>query len=173
MDRPMHRQLRLWYPPPLLLLVYTESALTIVDQCPGPANFKCCQSGGGGGTPIIPTNKCKPHVVTNGYIILKEFPGKIHTVWCYANKPGDHGTGTALDLMVERRNPIGQTIAEWTMNNHARLKVKYIIWGQRIWNVEVDKTPRPWAQWRQMEDRGDDTANHWYVVYDARVDLRC
>jgi len=63
--------------------------------------------------------------------------------------------------MVERRNPIGQTIAEWTMNNHARLKVKYIIWGQRIWEVSVDKTPRDWERWKKMEDRGDDTANHW------------
>lgn len=146
------------------LVCYTEPALTRVDQCPGPTDFKCCQaSGEGGGIPHIPTNKCQPHVVTSGYIILNQFPGKVHTVWCYANKPGDHGTGTALDLMVERRNPIGQTIAEWTMNNHARLKVKYIIWGQRIWEVSVDKTPRDWEQWKKMEDRGDDTANHWYV----------
>ncbi|KAG0638127.1 hypothetical protein HOY80DRAFT_969066 [Tuber brumale] len=135
---------------------------TVSSQCPGPANFKCCQgSGGDGDIPTIPTNKCQPHVVTNGYIILNQFPGKVHTVWCYANKPGDHGTGTALDLMVQNRNPIGRTIAEWTMDNHARLKVKYIIWGQRIWNVEVDKTPRPWVQWRHMEDRGSDTQNHW------------
>lgn len=102
-------------------------------------------------------------MVTNGYIILNQFPNKVHTVWCYASKPGDHGTGTALDLMVGNRNPIGQTIAEWTMENHERLKVKYIIWGQRIWNVEREGTPRPWTRWRQMDNRGDDTANHWYV----------
>ncbi|PWW74098.1 hypothetical protein C7212DRAFT_283294 [Tuber magnatum] len=135
--------------------------------CPNdPDDIRCCTKttcDGGDGIPTIPTNKCQSHVVTNGYIILNQFPHKIHTVWCYANKPGDHGTGTALDLMVGNRNPIGQTIAEWTMENHGRLKVKYIIWGQRIWNVEVEGTPRPWAQWRRMDDRGDDTANHWYV----------
>ncbi|RPA92699.1 hypothetical protein L873DRAFT_1817221 [Choiromyces venosus 120613-1] len=137
------------------------SGTSVSNQCPGPGGFKCCQPSSGGSIPTIPANKCKPHVVSNGYIILNQFPGKVHTVWCYANKPGDHGTGTALDLMVQDRNIIGQTIAEWTMNNHARLMVKYIIWGQKIWNVEVDKTPRAWSQWRAMEDRGSDTANHW------------
>jgi hypothetical protein len=112
--------------------------------------------------------------------ILREFPGKVHTVWCYANKPGDHGRGLALDLMVkacfrgylrlqkkdsnfveQNRDPIGRTMAEWIMNNHSSLRVKYVIWGQKIWNVEVDKTPKAWTSWRGMEDRGDDTANHW------------
>ena len=41
----------------------------------------------------------------------------------------DHGLGLALDLMVVNRSPIGRTIAEWVMNNHASLSVKYVIWG--------------------------------------------
>ncbi|KAI5842770.1 hypothetical protein BZA05DRAFT_411804 [Tricharina praecox] len=131
----------------------------VSNLCPGPADFKCCQPSGG--NPTIPTSNCKSHVVTNGYKILNQFPGKVHTVWCYANKPGDHGLGLALDLMVPNRSAIGQTIAEWTMNNHSSLKVKYIIWGQKIWNREVDVNPKAWASWRSMEDRGSDTANHW------------
>jgi len=52
------------------------------DLCPGPADFMCCPPL----IPEIPTANCKPHVVTNGYKILNQFPGKVHTVWCYANK---------------------------------------------------------------------------------------
>jgi len=33
--------------------------------------------------------------------------------------------------------------------------------GQKIWNVQVDVTPKAWTSWRAMEDRGSDTANHW------------
>ncbi|KAF8416644.1 hypothetical protein EV426DRAFT_415498 [Tirmania nivea] len=135
------------------------SGTTVSNKCPGPANFKCCE--GKGSTPTIPTNKCKPHVVASGKKILAQFPGAIHTVWCYANKPGDHGLGLALDLMVGARNPIGRTIAEWVMNNHSSLKVKYVIWGQKIWDVRSDKNPKPWTSWKQMEDRGSITANHW------------
>jgi hypothetical protein len=82
-------------------------------------------------------------------------------VWCYANKPGDHGTGTALDLMIKNRDPIGRTMAEWVMNNQARLRVKYVIWGQKIWDVQAGDKPKPWTSWKQMENRGDDTQNHW------------
>lgn len=89
--------------------------------------------------------------------------------------------------MVPNRDPVGRVIAEWVMNSAARLGVKYVIWwvalcgwvgggrklemltgsmgcrGQKIWNVEVDTAPKAWTSWRAMEDRGDDTANHWYV----------
>ena len=54
--------------------------------CPGPADFKCCQPNTG--IPNIPTSNCKSHVVTNGYTILNQFPGSVHTVWCYADKEG-------------------------------------------------------------------------------------
>ncbi|CCX33940.1 hypothetical protein FPQ18DRAFT_376327 [Pyronema domesticum] len=133
------------------------------NLCPGPAGFKCCTAGGspGGGIPSIPTRNCKQHVIDGGYIILRQFPGVVHTVWCYANKPGDHGTGTALDLMIKNRDPIGRTMAEWVMNNQARLRVKYVIWGQKIWDVQAGDKPKPWTSWKQMENRGDDTQNHW------------
>jgi hypothetical protein len=48
------------------------------------------------------------------------------------------------------------------MNNRATLNLKYVIWGQRIWNPSQDKVG-PWTGWRGMEDRGDVTQNHWYV----------
>ena len=47
------------------------------------------------------------------------------------------------------------------MRNRAGLNLKYIIWGQKIWNPSRDAVG-PWTGWRGMEDRGSITANHWY-----------
>lgn len=49
------------------------------------------------------------------------------------------------------------------MDNHKSLNVMYIIWGQKIWNPSNGEAPTPWKNWRQMEDRGSVTNNHWYV----------
>lgn len=46
------------------------------------------------------------------------------------------------------------------MNNRATLDLKYVIWGQRIWETGIHAV-KPWAEWKPMEDRGDITANHW------------
>jgi len=46
------------------------------------------------------------------------------------------------------------------MNNRGTLNLKYVIWGQKIWNPSVDGV-MSWSSWRTMEDRGDITANHW------------
>jgi len=32
----------------------------------------------------------------------------------------------------------GREIAEWVMNNRGTLKLKYVIWGQKIWNPSRD-----------------------------------
>jgi len=58
----------------------------------------------------------------------------------------------------------GQALAEWAMRNAAAQKVKYIIWGQRIWNPSVDAV-KTWPSWRVMEDRGSITDNHWDHVH--------
>jgi hypothetical protein len=58
----------------------------------------------------------------------------------------------------------GEEIAEWVMNNRAALNLKYVIWGQRIWNPSQDSV-KNWDQWRTMEDRGDLTQNHWDHVH--------
>jgi hypothetical protein len=46
------------------------------------------------------------------------------------------------------------------MNNRGALNLKYIIWGQKIWNPSQDGV-KAWTSWRTMEDRGDLTQNHW------------
>lgn len=67
----------------------------------------------------------------------------------------------SLSPLSQLDSPNGRLIAEWVMNNHAALNVKYIIWTQKIWNS--NEAPKSWTNWRGMEDRGDPTANHRYV----------
>jgi hypothetical protein len=50
------------------------------------------------------------------------------------------------------------------MNNRASLGLKYVIWGQKIWTASRDPV-QPWSQWRDMEDRGSVTENHWFVLH--------
>ncbi|VUC30616.1 unnamed protein product [Clonostachys rosea] len=54
----------------------------------------------------------------------------------------------------------GDDIAEWVMNHASANDVKYIIWGQKIWNPSRDKVTA-WKNWRTMEDRKSITQNHW------------
>jgi len=73
-----------------------------------------------------------------------------------------------MDLMCSRAGGVkteaGRPIAEWVAQNHASLKLKYVIWGQKIWQPSIDKY-KPWTQWKQMENRGSITANHWDHVH--------
>ncbi|KAL2876599.1 hypothetical protein SGCOL_008177 [Colletotrichum sp. CLE4] len=57
----------------------------------------------------------------------------------------------------------GKEIAEWVMNNRATLDLKYVIWGQKIWNPSQDSV-KSWSGWRSMDDRGDFTANHCFAT---------
>ena len=54
----------------------------------------------------------------------------------------------------------GKEIAEWVMENRDELSMKYVIWGQRIWETDSDEEA-PWEEWSAMEDRNDVTQNHW------------
>ncbi|KAF8540167.1 hypothetical protein BDD12DRAFT_654996, partial [Trichophaea hybrida] len=134
----------------------------VANHCPGSADIACCVKGANPtppGTPTIPTNKCRKYVIDSGYTILAKFPGLVHTVWCYANKPGEHGEGRALDFMMTPHSPQGRKMAEWVMDNHQSLNVYYVIWEQRIWNAQKN-SPAPWTNWKKMDDRGSCTANH-------------
>ena len=50
---------------------------------------------------------------------------------------------------------VGQEVANWARANAKTLGIQYVIWNQRIWNVQRDK-----EGWRPMADRGGDSANH-------------
>ncbi|KAF7561960.1 hypothetical protein G7046_g2182 [Stylonectria norvegica] len=114
---------------------------SVANQCPGPSQMKCCSSsatgfGGYKAPKIPPVGACKKVAVDGAGKIVKAFPGRTPTL-------------------------SGKEIAEWAMKNRNTLDLKYVIWGQKIWTVSVDKTEKTWEHWRTMDDRGDITANHW------------
>lgn len=101
----------------------------------------------------------KPHVAAAANEVGPKFG--ISTVLGKGERttPGsDHPKGLALDFMV--RGSRGTSLAEYVRANARRLAVTYVIWQQRIWSTERDA-----EGWRQMADRGDQTANHFDHVH--------
>jgi hypothetical protein len=70
---------------------------------------------------------------------------------------GDHGTGRALDIMVDPAT--GDQIAAFLQKHRSELGIHYLIWQQRIWR------PATSGSWRGMSDRGSPTANHMDHVH--------
>lgn len=73
----------------------------------------------------------------------------------------DHYTGKAVDAMVNdggsNDSALGTEISDFLIANAEELDIKYIIWEQAIWY--------PGRDWKGMEDRGDDTQNHFDHVH--------
>jgi hypothetical protein len=55
---------------------------------------------------------------------------------------------------------LGDSIANYVRAHASELGVSEVIWAQRIWTVQ-----RSSEGWRQMEDRGSSTANHYDHVH--------
>ncbi|MCO1660197.1 hypothetical protein KDL28_34570 [Pseudonocardia sp. S2-4] len=66
----------------------------------------------------------------------------------------DHPGGRAVDFMVDRST--GDGLAQCALDNQEALGVKYVIWEQQI---------NHGSGWKQMEDRGGVTANHFDHVH--------
>ncbi|SPO07717.1 uncharacterized protein DNG_10412 [Cephalotrichum gorgonifer] len=151
---------------------------SVSNQCPGPAQMKCCSSTatgfGGYAAPKQPTvgTKCLAVSVAGAKKITDQFPGRVREIFCARDcactSGSDHCCGKAVDLMCSDGGGVptmsGREIAEWVMKNRSALNLKYVIWGQRIWNPSID-SELAWTSWRGMEDRGDITQNHWDHVH--------
>lgn len=86
--------------------------------------------------------------------ILSQFPA-VQTIGGFRpGDPQDHGKGLALDVMVPVSSQLGDEVAGWALTHFKELNLSYVIWKQHIWTAE-----RPY--WRQMEDRGSITQNHF------------
>lgn len=87
--------------------------------------------------------------------------------------PGEHPKGRACDYMTSpggtmstgSQEELGDTIAEYALTNAEDLGVMYVIWKQRIWNVQLGNT-----DWRTMEDRGSITENHYDHVHVSMIE---
>ncbi|MCZ2826242.1 MULTISPECIES: hypothetical protein [unclassified Modestobacter] len=71
-----------------------------------------------------------------------------------AADPHGHPSGLAVDYMVMSNAALGDAIVAYHVANWAALGVDYIIWEQRMLSS-------PGGSWKQMEDRGSVTANHF------------
>ncbi|MBB4933803.1 flagellar motility protein MotE (MotC chaperone) [Lipingzhangella halophila] len=99
--------------------------------------------------------------------IIQEF-GAPFPVGCVRSSADDHGTGQACDFMMSNNGghpsaenkELGQQIANYAQANADRLGVKYVIWEQRIWDSR-----NPGSGWKQMDDRGSITENHYDHVH--------
>lgn len=73
----------------------------------------------------------------------------------------DHPNGRAVDFMIpdyKNNKALGDTLAQYFIDNLSRLDGTYVIWRQRIWTPYNGK-------WKAMEDRGSDNANHMNHVH--------
>ena len=96
----------------------------------------------------------KPHVAQAGHIIQEMFDVDRIGGKAGRAKKSDHPKGLALDFMVDSKT--GDKIADFALRHKDVLKVKYVIWKQRI---------NHGSGWKTMEDRGGKTANHYDHVH--------
>jgi len=75
-----------------------------------------------------------------------------------ATDPNGHPAGLALDFMVGTDAALGDAIVNYHVANWDELGVEYVIFEQQI-------LLSPTSGWRQMEDRGSVTANHFDHVH--------
>lgn len=148
---------------------------SVSGQCPGPSAMQCCSSAatgfGGYAKPTLGKSGCLDVSIKGSDTVLAKFPGRIKNVYCIREncscQTSDHCCGGAIDFMCSDSGGAatlsGIEIAEWIMNNANAQNVKYIIFGQRIWQSTEAVTG--WSKWRGMDDRGDMTANHWDHVH--------
>jgi hypothetical protein len=74
-------------------------------------------------------------------------------------RPGHSPTQQlAADFMVYSDSAKGNAVAQYVIDNAARLNVDYVIWQQRIYMIGG-------SGWQAMEDRGSPTANHMDHVH--------
>lgn len=87
----------------------------------------------------------------------------IKTIYGYGTRSGvtDHDDGLALDFMMAGAGEKKlNALAAEVISKQRLLDVKYVIWKQRIQNLNSGDT-----HWRGMEDRGDPTSNHMDHVH--------
>lgn len=80
----------------------------------------------------------------------------------------DHCRGLALDFMTYQDSAKGQRLADYLVENHEALYVKYIVWQQQIINFSSDYFIN--AGWRDMASRGNPTDNHMDHVHLSLLD---
>lgn len=114
----------------------------------------------------IPTAGQKPHVIAAAKVIAQKWP-QIPVIGGFRpGDPQDHGKGLALDVMVNMRAQYaqgaelqtGNEIAAWAQANARQLGVQYVIWQNKIWNIDRDS-----EGWRSQGKKGATFAHYDHV----------
>ena len=114
-----------------------------------------------GGTPRQYQKGMVPNNVAMLSSLEKMYPGLTMSADTgRSDKYGEHGSGQALDIMVNESMALGDQINQQLLANADALGLQYNIWKQQMWYPDGRVTP--------MEDRGDPTQNHMDHVH-ARV----
>ncbi len=96
-------------------------------------------------------------------VVRSKFP-QIKTIYGWRASSAyssDHPNGRAIDIMIpsyKSNKALGDKIAQYFIDNHKAMKVKYVIWRQRNYTITRGK-------WVHMANRGGDTANHYDHVH--------
>ncbi|AXE39618.1 hypothetical protein [Acidipropionibacterium virtanenii] len=101
----------------------------------------------------------------NTTAVMKAIKAKYPSVTFSTGGSQDHATGHAVDIMIPNAGSasgkqLGDEIAAYLKANQSTFHVHYLIWQQKIWNIQRDS-----EGWRSMEDRGSTTANHYDHVH--------
>ncbi|MFQ1002685.1 hypothetical protein [Modestobacter sp. SSW1-42] len=108
------------------------------------------------------TGAVKPQVQAAADQVVSAVPGAggitLGGTRASATDPGGHPSGLALDYMVLTDAALGDAITRYHIEHWAELGVAYVIWEQRMLSS-------PNGSWKQMEDRGGVTENHFDHVH--------
>lgn len=99
----------------------------------------------------------KPHVESAAYEIGPMFGISSIGGWRASDPFPDHPSGLALDFMTSDR-ATGDALSAYVIANARRLRVKYIIWNHRTWNV----TRGTWAPYTSTSNPHTD---HVHVTF--------
>lgn len=138
------------------------AGIVVSNLCPGGTEFKCCipDSSFGSGCLFDFAKSSAETIIANNKGCVGSF-----TTYRSTDPKSDHTYCKAVDIWpVKNKAACVTTVAEYVMNNQVALKLKYVIYGQKIWNPLLDAI-KPWNNWRLMEDRGSDTENHWDHIH--------
>ena len=108
-------------------------------------------------------NKLEPYGKAAVVALRAKFP-QIKTIYGWRSSSsysGDHPNGRATDNMIpsyKSNQALGDEVAAWVIANGKSLHISYLIWRQRSYTMTR-------GTWKQMADRGGDTANHMDHVH--------
>ncbi len=102
---------------------------------------------------------------SNTVAVINAIKAKYPQVTFITEGSQDHLTGHAVDIMIPNSTTasgkaLGDEIAAYLKANYSTFNIHYLIWQQKIWNIQRDS-----EGWRSMEDRGSATANHYDHVH--------